>query len=82
MLRARADLVLDLPDEAWFDVSLMQKDVALALDTGRELHVPLPSAAAADEVLTLARAAGYERRDIAALFEVLARLSHPTGSSA
>jgi 3-hydroxyisobutyrate dehydrogenase len=82
MLKARADLVLDLPDEAWFDVSLMQKDVALALDTGRELHVPLPSAAAADEVLTLARASGYERRDIAALFEVLARLSDPTGSSA
>jgi 3-hydroxyisobutyrate dehydrogenase len=82
MLKARADLVLDLPDEAWFDVSLMQKDVALALDTGRALHVPLPSAAAADEVLTLARASGYERRDIAALFEVLARLSDPTGSSA
>src|SRR5205823_7103013 len=34
MLKARAELVLDLPDEAWFDVSLMQKDVALALDTG------------------------------------------------
>jgi 3-hydroxyisobutyrate dehydrogenase-like beta-hydroxyacid dehydrogenase len=72
MLKARADLVLDLPDEAWFDVRLMQKDVKLALDTGRELHVPLPSAAAADELLTLARAMGYERRDIAALFEVLA----------
>lgn len=41
MLKARADLVLDLPEDAWFDVSLMQKDVALALDTGRELHVPL-----------------------------------------
>src|SRR6202035_4565837 len=26
MLKARADLVLNLPDEAWFDVSLMQKD--------------------------------------------------------
>jgi 3-hydroxyisobutyrate dehydrogenase-like beta-hydroxyacid dehydrogenase len=72
MLKARADLVLDLPDEAWFDVRLMQKDVKLALDTGRELHVPLPSAAAADELLTLARTMGYERRDIAALFEVLA----------
>ena len=75
MLKARADLVLDLPDEAWFDVSLMQKDVALALDTGRELHVPLPSAAAADSVLTIARAFGYERRDIAALFQVLAHLA-------
>jgi 3-hydroxyisobutyrate dehydrogenase-like beta-hydroxyacid dehydrogenase len=75
MLKARSELVLDLPDEAWFDVSLMQKDVALALDTGRALHVPLPSAAAADSVLTIARALGYERRDLAALFEVLARLA-------
>jgi len=75
MLKARADLVLDLPEEAWFDVTLMQKDVALALDTGRELHVPLPSAATADQLLTLARAVGYERRDIAALYEVLAELT-------
>jgi 3-hydroxyisobutyrate dehydrogenase-like beta-hydroxyacid dehydrogenase len=71
MLKARADLVLDLPDEAWFDVSLMQKDIVLALDTARQLRIPLPSAAAVDEVLTLARASGYERRDLAALFSVL-----------
>jgi 3-hydroxyisobutyrate dehydrogenase-like beta-hydroxyacid dehydrogenase len=75
MLKARAPLVLDLPDEAWFDVGLMQKDVALALDTARQLRVPLPSAAVADELLTVARALGYERRDLAALFEVLARLA-------
>jgi len=75
MLKARAGLLLDLPDEAWFDVGLMQKDVVLALDTARELHVPLPSAAAADELLTVARALGYEQRDLAALFEVLARLA-------
>jgi 3-hydroxyisobutyrate dehydrogenase-like beta-hydroxyacid dehydrogenase len=71
MLKARAPLVLDLPETAWFDVGLMQKDVALALDTGRRLRVPLPSAAAADQLLTVARATGYERRDLAALFEVL-----------
>ena len=75
MLKARADLVLDLPEDAWFDVSLMQKDVALALETGRELHIPLPSAATADQLLTLAGALGYERRDIAALYEVLAHLT-------
>jgi 3-hydroxyisobutyrate dehydrogenase-like beta-hydroxyacid dehydrogenase len=78
MLKARADLVLDLPDEAWFDVGLLQKDVVLALDTARQLGVPLLSAAAADEMLTLARAAGYEHRDIAALFEVLAQLTGDT----
>jgi 3-hydroxyisobutyrate dehydrogenase-like beta-hydroxyacid dehydrogenase len=75
MLKARAAFVLDLPDDAWFDIGLMQKDVALALDTARQLRVPLPSAAVADELLTVARALGYERRDLAALFEVLARLA-------
>ena len=75
MLKARAALVLDLPDDAWFDVSLMQKDIALALDTARQLHVPLPSAATADQLLTLASALGYEHRDIAALFEVLEHLT-------
>jgi 3-hydroxyisobutyrate dehydrogenase-like beta-hydroxyacid dehydrogenase len=75
MLKARAELVLDLPDDAWFDVGLMQKDIVLALDAARQLGVPLPTAATADELLTLARAAGYEHRDIASLFEVLARLT-------
>jgi 3-hydroxyisobutyrate dehydrogenase-like beta-hydroxyacid dehydrogenase len=75
MLKARAELVLDLPDDAWFDVGLMQKDIVLALDAARELSVPLPAAATADEVLTFARAAGYEHRDLASLFEVLAKLT-------
>jgi 3-hydroxyisobutyrate dehydrogenase-like beta-hydroxyacid dehydrogenase len=78
MLKARGALVLDLPEEAWFDVGLMQKDIVLALDTARRLAVPLPSAAVADEMLTVARAAGYEHRDIAALFEVLSRLASDT----
>jgi 3-hydroxyisobutyrate dehydrogenase-like beta-hydroxyacid dehydrogenase len=81
MLKARADLVLDLPDEAWFDVSLMQKDVALALETGRDLRVPLPSAATADQLLTLARTQGYGRRDLASLYQLLEHLTtNPAGS--
>jgi 3-hydroxyisobutyrate dehydrogenase-like beta-hydroxyacid dehydrogenase len=79
MLQARAPLVLDLPEDAWFDIGLMHKDIALALATARELRVPLPSAAAADQVLTIAQALGYEHRDLAALFEVLARTSTSTG---
>jgi 3-hydroxyisobutyrate dehydrogenase len=76
MLKARAGLLLDLPDEAWFNIGLMQKDVALALDAARQLPIPLPSAATADQMLTVARAMGYEKRDLAALFEVLARVSN------
>ncbi len=79
MLKARAPLVLDLPETAWFDVGLMQKDIALALDAARRLSVPLPSAATADQMLTVARASGYEHRDLAALFEVLAHMS-PEGA--
>jgi 3-hydroxyisobutyrate dehydrogenase-like beta-hydroxyacid dehydrogenase len=81
MLKARAELVLDLPGEAWFDIGLMHKDIGLALETARQLGVPAPSAAAADEVLTMARAAGYEHRDIAALFEVLAQVPGDTTHS-
>jgi 3-hydroxyisobutyrate dehydrogenase-like beta-hydroxyacid dehydrogenase len=76
MLQAREPLLLDLPDEAWFDIRLMQKDLVLALEAGRTLAIPLPTATSADEVLTLARALGYERRDIAGVFEVLERLTH------
>jgi 3-hydroxyisobutyrate dehydrogenase-like beta-hydroxyacid dehydrogenase len=75
MLKARIPLLLHLPDEAWFDVELMQKDVRLARETGKELGTPLPSAAAADEALSAARELGYAHRDIAALHETLALAS-------
>jgi 3-hydroxyisobutyrate dehydrogenase-like beta-hydroxyacid dehydrogenase len=66
--------VLDLPDDAWFDVELAHKDVRLALATGRSEGVPLPSASLADEMLTQASELGYGHRDVAALFQVLSRL--------
>jgi 3-hydroxyisobutyrate dehydrogenase-like beta-hydroxyacid dehydrogenase len=75
MLKARAPLVLDLPDDAWFDVGFMHKDIRLALATAREAGVPLPSAGVADDVLGQATELGYEHRDIAALYEVLGRLA-------
>ena len=74
MLKPRVPLVLDLPDEAWFDIGLMHKDIRLALATARERGVPLPSAGVADELLGRATELGYERRDIAAFFEVLGRI--------
>jgi 3-hydroxyisobutyrate dehydrogenase-like beta-hydroxyacid dehydrogenase len=74
MLKARLPLILDLPDEAWFDIGLMQKDIVLALEAARELRVPLPSAAVADQMLTLARSHGHEHHDLAALFQALRQL--------
>jgi 3-hydroxyisobutyrate dehydrogenase-like beta-hydroxyacid dehydrogenase len=71
MLKARAPLVFDLPEDAWFALGLMQKDVELARDVAQGLGLPLRTADRADEVLRLARTLGYERRDLAALFQML-----------
>jgi 3-hydroxyisobutyrate dehydrogenase-like beta-hydroxyacid dehydrogenase len=77
MLQARAPLVLDLPEQAWFDVQLMHKDIRLALEAGRLSGVTLPAAAAADYVLSRAEELGYGHRDIAGLFQVMAAASGP-----
>ncbi|MEA2390434.1 MAG: hypothetical protein QOK31_543 [Solirubrobacteraceae bacterium] len=78
MLKARIPLLLHLPEHAWFDVELMQKDIHLAREAADELAIPLPSATAADEMLTRARELGYAHRDLAALREVLAE--RPAGN--
>jgi 3-hydroxyisobutyrate dehydrogenase-like beta-hydroxyacid dehydrogenase len=76
MLRARASIILDPPEEAWFDLSFMPKDIELALDAARRLEIPLPTAERADEVLARAEALGYERRDLAALFRALEQMAN------
>jgi 3-hydroxyisobutyrate dehydrogenase-like beta-hydroxyacid dehydrogenase len=76
MLKLRVPLILDPPDEAWFDIGLMHKDIRLVRQAGAEDGVPLPSAEVADEMLSRAEALGYTHRDIAALHEVLGRLSN------
>ena len=43
MVKYRGPFVLEMPEEAWFDCNMMQKDMVLALDLGRELDVPLPT---------------------------------------
>ncbi len=75
MIKYRGPFVLGQPDEAWFDVNMMQKDLLVALEMGRQLNVPLPTTATANQMLTAARALGLEKRDFAALFEVLAIMS-------
>jgi 3-hydroxyisobutyrate dehydrogenase-like beta-hydroxyacid dehydrogenase len=75
MIQYRGPFVLNMPDEAWFNVNMMQKDMLLAFELGRQLNVPLPTAAAANEYLTAARAMGLQEKDFAIVFEVLARMS-------
>jgi len=75
MLKLRVPLILDPPDEAWFDMGLMHKDIRLARAAGAELDTPLPSAKVADEILSQAEDLGYAHQDIAAVHDVLARLA-------
>jgi 3-hydroxyisobutyrate dehydrogenase-like beta-hydroxyacid dehydrogenase len=82
MLRTRGPLLLDRPDEAWFDVKLMQKDIDLALEQGRSLNVALPSTAIAGQLLNTARELGYGDQDIVAVFDVLAKLAAPAAVAA
>jgi 3-hydroxyisobutyrate dehydrogenase-like beta-hydroxyacid dehydrogenase len=75
MVVYRGPFVLEQPEEAWFDVNMMQKDMTLALELGRELDVPLPTTAITNEFLTAARGMGLEEQDFAVVFDVLARMS-------
>ena len=75
MLKYRGPFVLELPDEAWFDVNMMQKDMVLALEAGRELDVPMPTTAVSNELLTAARGLGLEHEDFAVVYEVLAQMA-------
>jgi len=75
MVKYRGPFVLKMPDEAWFDVNMAQKDMLLALEMGLQLNVPLPTTAVTNQMLTAARAMGLADKDFAILFEVLARMA-------
>jgi 3-hydroxyisobutyrate dehydrogenase-like beta-hydroxyacid dehydrogenase len=75
MVQYRGPFVLELPEEAWFNCNMMQKDMLLALEMGRQLDVPLPTTAVTNEFLTAARGMGMVEQDFAVVFDVLAHMS-------
>src|ERR1041385_282238 len=75
MLQYRGPFVLKMPEEAWFNVNMMQKDMQLALELGRQVDVPLPTASIGNEFLTAARAMGLAEQDFAIVYKVLERMS-------
>jgi 3-hydroxyisobutyrate dehydrogenase-like beta-hydroxyacid dehydrogenase len=74
-LKYRTPFILDMPEEAWFDVNMMQKDMLLAEEMGRDLNVPLPTVAISNQFLTSARAMGLAKQDFAVVYKVLARMA-------
>jgi 3-hydroxyisobutyrate dehydrogenase-like beta-hydroxyacid dehydrogenase len=80
MIKYRGPFVLGMPEEAWFNVPMMQKDLELALELGRQSGVPMPATALTQSMLTAARALGLGEYDFAVVFDVLARMSGIEGS--
>jgi 3-hydroxyisobutyrate dehydrogenase len=79
MVQYRGPFVLQMPDEAWFNVNMMQKDMLLALELGLQVNVPLPMSSAANQMLTAARGMGLQEKDFAVVFQALARMSGVAG---
>jgi len=75
MVEYRGPFVLKMPEEAWFNVNMMQKDMLLALELGRQLDVPMPTTAVTNEFLTAARGMGVADKDFAVVFAVLAKMA-------
>jgi 3-hydroxyisobutyrate dehydrogenase-like beta-hydroxyacid dehydrogenase len=82
MIKYRGPFVLEQPEEAWFDCNMMQKDMLLALEAGREYDVAMPTTAASNELLTAARGMGLDHYDFAVVYDVLAAMAAVKGSVA
>ncbi len=74
-LKYRTPFILQPSGEALFNIDMMQKDMLLALELGRELNVPLPTTAISNEFLTSARAMGLAREDFAFVYKALAKMA-------
>ena len=73
MLQYRAPLIKEQPQKAWFDCTMMQKDLDLALQLGEKLGVPLPTTSTTNAWLDgRARGQGLSHHDFSILYYVLA----------
>lgn len=75
LVQYKGPLILKMPDQAQFNSTMMQKDVALALELARDLHVPLPTAAIVNEMLSSACAQGFGEKDFAILYKLLGQMA-------
>jgi 3-hydroxyisobutyrate dehydrogenase-like beta-hydroxyacid dehydrogenase len=73
MIKYRGPFVLEHPEDAWFNCSMMQKDLNLAIELGQQYNIPLPTTALTNEYLNAAKAMGLGQYDFAIIFDVLAR---------
>ena len=77
VLGYRGPFILEgrMPETAWADVNLQQKDMVLALELGRKLGVAMPMGATANEMLNAARGMGLQDKDFVVVYEVYRSLA-------
>ena len=76
VLGYRGPFILEgkMPAVPLADVNLQQKDMLLVLELGRKLGIPVPLAAAANEMMNACRGLGIDHRDFVTAHEVYRRL--------
>lgn len=74
-LKYRGPFVAEMPEEAWFDVHMTQKDISLAMDLSEQLGVALPTTSVTDDLLKETREMGLADKDFAIIYKVLERMS-------
>ena len=63
------------PETSLFSIKLMQKDLLLALEQGRQLGVPLLNTAITNEALTAACSQNLGEEDLSILFTSIKQMS-------
>lgn len=70
----RGPFILDMPAKPLADVTLQQKDAILALELAREMGMPTPLLATANELLNACRGLGIDHRDFVTVYDVYCTL--------
>jgi len=70
----RGPFILDMPDKPLANVTLQQKDATLALELAREMGMPTPLLATANELLNACRGMGIDHRDFVTVYDVYCTL--------
>ena len=78
ILEVHGQRMLDRTFDPGFRIGLHQKDLNLALATGREINAPLPNTATAQELFTSCAAHGLKDSDHSAMVQALESMAdHP-----
>jgi 3-hydroxyisobutyrate dehydrogenase-like beta-hydroxyacid dehydrogenase len=78
LIEGKMRLILTRRFEPHFSLKWMHKDIELMLESGRELHVPLPATALVHELFEASIAAGHGEEDFASVITLLESLAGVT----